>query len=125
LGEEQRMTLREWLNSGKYLPWFLRDFHDQKEVFKRIQENVNRVAKEKKSDPFYEINWTQAHVYVIDFFLWFMACHGYTLQKTRTKVEFSDIVDTMEEFRTRSLKSLGTILNSVCGENNETKTTKS
>lgn len=31
-------NLRQWLKSGAYLPDCLKDFHDQKDVFKRLDE---------------------------------------------------------------------------------------
>lgn len=77
--------LYDWLKSGKYLPVWLRDFHDQKDTFKAIHEIIHENASTK------EINWREAHCYVIDVFLWFMAARGYTLQKTRTKLEFGDV----------------------------------
>ena len=33
--------LDTWLKSGEYLPPPLRDFHDQKEVFKTIHERIS------------------------------------------------------------------------------------
>lgn len=77
--------LLQWLKSGKHLPVWLRDFHDQKDTFKAIHEIISENESTK------EINWREAHCYVIDVFLWFMACRGYTLQKTRTKLEFGDV----------------------------------
>jgi hypothetical protein len=78
--------IAQWLESGKHLPEPMRDFHDQKDLFKSIhylyQDNENF-----KASP----NWADAHVYVIDAFLWFMASRGYTLQKTRKKnIAFKD-----------------------------------
>ncbi len=32
-----KRNLVEWLKSGEYLPSFLRDFHDQKDLFKRVE----------------------------------------------------------------------------------------
>jgi hypothetical protein len=86
-----------------YLPRFMRDFHDQKELFKDIQTFVE---KRKKAEPNYTyldgLTWVAAHVYVVDFFLWFMAQHGYTLQKTRVRgVEFHDINEELEANRKR------------------------
>lgn len=87
--------LKEYLSSGNYLPLFLRDFHDQKTMFKRL----DRVVKNRgDSDPSKEINWVAGQIYVIDIFLWFMAKHGYTLQKSRKKVEFFDIDDEINAF---------------------------
>jgi hypothetical protein len=37
---------------------------------------------------------------VIDYFLWFMAAHGYTLQRTRKQgVQFADLDTTMAAYR--------------------------
>lgn len=79
-----------WMNSGKYLPPALRDFHDQKDLFKAIHETI------AVEDHGYckDVSWVQGHCYVIDVFLWFMAKHGYTLQKARHKMEFKDLEQT-------------------------------
>jgi hypothetical protein len=78
--------LMEWLRSGDYLPKFMRDFHDQKTVF-RYMHHAYRDDENEKDMP----NWVQGHCYVIDWFLWFMASRGYTLQKTRKKLSFKDL----------------------------------
>jgi hypothetical protein len=78
--------LIEWLQSGKYLPKPLRDFHDQKDFFKSMHL-LHRDNEGSENNP----SWVHGHIYTIDFFLWFMAARGYTLQKTRTKgVKFND-----------------------------------
>ena len=82
------MKLQEWLKSGKYLPEFMRDFHDQKDLFKSID-----VTYERDSD---QPSWINAHIYVVDRFLWYMASRGYTLQKSRIKVEFKPFVEWRE-----------------------------
>ena len=78
--------LQDWLKSGEYLPDIIRDFHDQKDLFKSMhflyQDNQN-----------VEISWVDGHIYTIDNFLWFMASRGYTLQKSRKKIEFREIPD--------------------------------
>lgn len=75
--------IQRWLESGGYLPLFMRDFHDQKDLFKCIHARV-----EHSPD---DISWVQGQIYVIDKFLWFMARRGYTLQKNRSKFPFADI----------------------------------
>lgn len=80
-------TTDQWLKSGKYLPEFLRDFHDQKDVFKAIHEMYAVQDKEYTDN----MSWRAAHVYVIDCFLWFMARRGYTLQRTHRKGEYRDL----------------------------------
>lgn len=79
--------LDQWLKSGKYLPEPLRDFHDQKEVFKAMHEIVmeDRTSYIKRPD------WVAGQCYVIDVFLWFMARRGYTLQRTRRKGQYRDL----------------------------------
>lgn len=77
-------NLIKWLKTGKYLPEPMRDFHDQKNLFKSMHF-LHQDCEGADKNP----NWVQGHIYIIDFFLWFMASRGYTLQKTRKKgVEF-------------------------------------
>lgn len=74
----------------------MQDFHDQKLLFKFLGEIVAN-AHEKSDDlgkrqleklP----DWISAQIYAVDFFLWTMARHGYTLQKSRRHIDdFSDI----------------------------------
>lgn len=82
------MKLTKWLKSMEYLPEVLRDFHDQKNIFKSMhflyQDNESA-----DTTP----NWRDGHIYVIDWFLWFMASRGYTLQRSRKKVAFRDMPD--------------------------------
>jgi len=86
--------LQLWLESVKYLPEFLRDFHDQKNLFKCMHWNYEQSDDEAQTKD--KPNWVDGHVYVIDWFLFYMASRGYTLQKTRTKLEFRDFEDFRE-----------------------------
>lgn len=89
-------AVRKWRSEGKHLPVFMRDFHDAKDVFKSIDQYL-------VFDPEHEhmkISWLQAHCYTIESFLWFMAEHGYTLQKSRSRLPFSDL-----EAKLNALKS--------------------
>ena len=79
--------LDAWLESGEYLPPPLRDFHDQKEVFKAMHERIAEDPQALVKRP----SWIEGQCYVIDTFLWFMARRGYTLQKTRKRLEFRDL----------------------------------
>ena len=58
--------LKQWLESMEYLPPFLRDFHDQKDLFKSIH-TIYRDSDSLKP------SWPDGMIYVIDCFLWFMA----------------------------------------------------
>lgn len=80
-------AVRAWRESGKHLPPFLRDFHDQKAVFKTLHW-LTRVTENEVAR---KVDWITGHVYVIDFFLWFMARHGYTLQRSRAKLNFDSL----------------------------------
>lgn len=80
-----------WRKDGKHLPSILRDFHDQKDLFKALHETVNVEAHSYAG----KIDWVSGQCYVIDLFLWFMAAHGYTLQRSRTNLPFTDISKTV------------------------------
>ena len=84
----------KWMQSGKYLPQFMRDFHDQKDLFKLIYYVFNDdTNKDRVPD------WITSHCFVIDWFLWFMASRGYTLQKTRTKLDFPEEIFSIGEYK--------------------------
>ena len=100
------MTTDEWLKSGKYLPAPLRDFHDQKDVFKAIDDTV-------KPDPTGVVqrpSWIDAHCYVIDVFLWYMARRGYTLQRTRRKGEYRNLAADIDACNQRRIGHLDLML---------------
>ena len=97
--------IRQWRDEGKHLPAFMRDFHDQKDLFKAI----HRRYVERPDGA----NWVQAHTYTIDFFLWFMAQHGYTLQRSRVRLPFDDLHATVEADREASMKQTADLLNSL------------
>lgn len=83
----------EWLKSGKYLPPFLRDFHAQKRIFKWLAW-----ASRWTDSPYLkEVTWTAAHIFVIDYFLWIMARHGWTLQRSRSKLEYDDLESKLQQ----------------------------
>jgi len=75
---EEYHEMKAWLKAGKHLPSFMRDFHDQKDLFKTV-------GGYDRDDPYPDISWIDGHTYTIDRFLWWMAAHGYTLQKCRAK----------------------------------------
>jgi hypothetical protein len=80
----------------------MRDFHAQKLLFKVINQMVERrQASDNEMEKVISKdlpNWSMAHIYVIDYFLWFMAKRGYTLQRSRAKVDFKDIADDFEDY---------------------------
>lgn len=95
-------SIKQWIKSGDYLPKPLKDFHDQKEVFKRISE-MRWTHHEPMPD------WVTAHIFVIDYFLWFMAMHGYKLQKvhsSRFEGDFYDLEETIPRFREERIAAI-------------------
>jgi hypothetical protein len=86
----KEINIEQWLKEGKYLPEPLRDFHDQKAIFKAIHQTINVEGHDYAKG----VNWVAGHCYVIDIFLWWMARRGYTLQRTRRKGNFIDLWDT-------------------------------
>ena len=51
--------LTKWLQSGEYLPEFMRDFHDQKDVFKAMHNTITNANDNG--------NARDCHIYVVDF----------------------------------------------------------
>lgn len=86
--QEQMEQLNLWLESGKYLPDILQDFHDQKNLFKSMHF-LYQDSESANIAPSLE----NGHIYTIDWFLYFMASRGYTLQKSRKNLNFKEIPD--------------------------------
>jgi hypothetical protein len=102
------MNAIEYTKALEYLPDFMKDFHDQKDLFKAIHELYGKNESLQKLPN----SWCDNHIFVIDYFLWFMGQHGYKLQKARKKgVEFYDLQATIEKMNSRRLDSLKHILN--------------
>lgn len=85
--------LTTWLEAGRHLPVAMRDFHDQKAVFAAMHALQDASATGPKSsvDQLYEVSPVVGQVYVIDRFLLFMARRGWTLQRSRADLPFSDL----------------------------------
>lgn len=111
-------ALQDWLKSGDHLPPALRDFHDQKDAFKAVWRVVERKRASAEGCRYLDgMTWVAAQVFVIDFFLWWMACHGYTLQKTRRKgVEFADLATTIREMKDEDAAAFRKMLDERKGE---------
>ncbi|MFK4132404.1 hypothetical protein ACI2KR_09000 [Pseudomonas luteola] len=108
--------LINWRKNGNHLPLILKDFHDQKKLFK----TMHQLLEINPDSPAKNITWLQGHVYVMDNFLWFMARHGYTLQKSRAKQNFDDIRANISSCTERERKLLLNILLGM-SSNDETK----
>lgn len=90
----------------KLLPDFLRDFHDQKDFFKGMHELYSQGENKIPG------NWVQNHIYTIDFFLWFMALHGYRLQRFKSKkFEQFDVAAFITDQNSKRLDLFSKIIN--------------
>jgi len=83
--------LDAWMKAGKYLPDVLRDFHDQKDVFKAMHDLQKPASPADTISGAYSVDFVTGQCYVIDRFLWFMARRGYTLQRSRARMPFRDL----------------------------------
>ena len=79
--------LQKWIAAAKYIPDVMRDFHDQKDLFKTIHATINT----EKCQYVKDISWISGQCYVVDIFLYYMAKRGYTLQKSRAKLPFRNL----------------------------------
>ena len=115
------MNLDEFMTDGNYLPDFMRDFHDCKRVFKRIDEMVqarreSNIEANKTLPDMGLVNWVDAHIYVVDFFLWYMAKRGYTLQKCRKNVKgLLDLEQDLKDFDKREAESMAEFFKTEMG----------
>lgn len=98
----------EWFASGdRYLPLCLKDFHDQKDLFRSLHDWMTKGEVISCKMP----GWVEGQIYVIDYFLKFMALHGLTLQKSRVKTEFCDLDETLKVLKDKELEVLKKLLN--------------
>ena len=105
--------LTEWRTNGDYLPEFMRDFHDQKDLFKALQDVVDRSNAKHGGHRDLNAAWSEYHIYTVDIFLWVLAAHGYTLQRSRRKFAFSSIYDFVSEATQRAREASASVLSSV------------
>jgi len=112
MGEKQGHTQADfdrWRREGQYLPEFMRDFHDQKDLFKALQDVVDRANAKNGSHRSLNASWTEYHIYTVDIFLWVLAAHGYTLQRSRRRFGFRDIYDFVSQARDAAREAMAAI----------------
>lgn len=90
------LLVKDFLESGKHLPPFLRDFHNQKDVFKTLWGVMDKSGLPKEIQT---LGWVNFHIIIIDIFLWWMAKRGWTLQRSRQKVEFLDVNEDIKKYK--------------------------
>lgn len=85
--------LDAWLEAGRHLPAAMRDFHDQKALFAAMHtlQDAGPNVQKTAVDQHYDVSPVAGHAYVVDRFLWFMARRGWTLQRSRADLPFSDL----------------------------------
>lgn len=99
-------TVIEWRKAGLHLPPFLRDFHDQKDVFKLVHDLTRPPEDALINHP----TWVDGQIYVIDTFLWCMARHGYTLQRSRARLPFESLDANIQGMKQREAALLDQML---------------
>lgn len=106
----------DYTQDKHYLPDFMKDFHDQKDLFKAIHE----LYKDNESLKKMPQSWVDNHIFVVDYFLWFMGQHGYKLQRVRKKgVEFYNLQATIDQMKGRLVQRFAEILKSHESKPNE------
>jgi hypothetical protein len=111
--KENQREFFKWLERSEHLPPFLREFHDQKDVFKLI---ASRMHQDEDSDSMRDpISWVDAHIYTIDNFLRTMAEFGYTLQRSKKPIVFNDVQEMIREQKKADSQRFATMLNSNKG----------
>ena len=96
---ENKKNLSQWMKDGEYLPDILKDFHDQKDLFKAMHAAYSGDDKDEQMP-----SWVNGHIYTIDWFLWYMGRRGYTLQKNRSNVDFDSLRSAETELYPSDLK---------------------
>lgn len=97
--------VKTWIEKGRHLPRFLRDFHDQKDVFKTL----SKFTRTNQNDP-YHVSMTNAQVYVIDTFLRVMAACGWTLQRAPKGREYVSLADEIAKMKHQEADMLRAVL---------------
>ncbi len=104
--------LEAWLEADRHLPTVMRDFHDRKALFAAMHALQDTGATGAKSavDQHYDVSPAVGHVYVVDRFLWFMARRGWTLQRSRADLPFSDLATDVQAVAAERRAQFGAML---------------
>ena len=104
-----KKSVKQFREEGGYLPDALKDFHDQKDIFKLIHDTVDVEGNEGTKS----VSWVDGHCYVIDVFLWAMARYGYTLKKSRSNVDFDSLPEAVSAANSRRSARFAHIIQSA------------
>lgn len=92
------MTPEQFVEEGLHLPDFLKDFHDQKDLFKYLGEIKSR------KPPIAAEGWVYDQIFTIDYFLWILGQCGWTLQRSRRPIEFYNLPASVAEHREKQVR---------------------
>lgn len=81
----------------KYLPEFWLDFHNRKDIFLLFQDIYS--ANFTKDDNQQKLNQRDAHIIIVDFFLWYLAKYGYKIQFSSKRYNFLDMDEAIKEIK--------------------------
>lgn len=112
-------ALKVWRSEGRHLPEALRDFHAQKSLFKAIEKAYGRMKLPLQKEGSAALDWVSAHCFSLDYFLWFMAAHGYTLQRSRSALPFSKLEHSILALNQTNLLGSPRVDGSLEGEDSE------
>lgn len=113
-------ALDAWMKAGNYLPEPLRDFHDQKDVFKAMHDLQKPASPLDAIAGHYDLSFSTGQCYVIDRFLWFMARRGYTLQRSRAHLPFRDLeADVLAAKQARDARDAKLLAEIITGATND------
>lgn len=99
------MTPEDFVKTGLHLPEFMRDFHDQKDLFKYLDEIKSR------KPPIAAEGWIYDQIFTIDYFLWILGKCGWTLQRSRRPIEFYNLQASVAEHREKQVQIFAKLLN--------------
>lgn len=128
---EQQRELLHKIGEYQHLPREFRDFHAQKDLFKSFYEWFRpRVEKLKKRhsggditlSEFDSMTWMGAHVFTIDHLLYWLALHGYRLQRWNPQCETYDVQEVIAARREQELDDLAVLFASRKKEKEEEAT---
>lgn len=83
---------KKFIDEGLYLPEIFRD--DKKRL--KLMKIIKNIISENDHKNLQDLTIKNLHVLIVNKFLWLMAEHGYTLQKSRAEIDFSDLKSLIE-----------------------------
>lgn len=111
--DANQKKIMRWREDQKFLPYFLKDFHDQKLFMKALAHYDGCDFFDNNPT----ISWQDVHCYLIDFFLWRLARFGLVMKKSRKHLDFLDIDTMLNEFDEMMAQSFHNLLKNELDKN--------